>query len=219
MKAIAYIRVSTDKQELGPEVQRMAILTKAKELNLEVTFFEDIGISGKLNVERREGLTQALSMLCKNDVLIVAKLDRLSRDLLNQLIIERMIDKAGAKLISCANEGTQDEGPTAKMIRGILGVMAEYEREVIKARTTQALALKRSRSEKTGGYVPYGFQKEGKLILKDDVEQGVISYIKDQVSKGRAMYNLAKELNADNVPTKRIGGRWSATQIKRILEY
>lgn len=216
MKAIGYIRVSTDRQELGPEAQRMAIEEKARALGLTVEIFEDIGVSGKTEHEDRIGLTLALDALPRGSVFIVYKLDRLSRDLLQQLLIDKMITGKGGRLLSCSNEGTEEEGPMGKLLRQILGAIAEFEREMIRVRTRMALKVKRDKGEKLGGKVQYGYRKEGKMLVPVMEEQEVISRVRKAVEEQIRPTMIARMLNESGVPTKN-GCKWRATQIKRMI--
>lgn len=215
MKAIGYIRVSTDRQELGPEAQRMAIEAKGKELGVEVELFEDIGVSGSVEHDSRQGLSQALARLCRGDVLIVAKLDRLSRDLLNQLVIERIVEKEGARIISCAKEGTDNDGHMGKLIRQILGAVAEYERAIIRERTRATVKVKKARGEILG-HPPFGYRKEGKVLVQDDHEQTIIEMIRQHKASGYSVRRIAEVLNENAIKTKQ-GKMWRATQVQRIL--
>ncbi len=151
MRLIGYIRVSTDQQDLGPEVQRQGIERAA--VGRELIIFED-RIGGGLDVEKREGLADALAELRRGDEFIVYKLDRLARDLMLQLIIEKRIKDKGCKLISCQDEGTEGEdSPQKELIRQILAVFAQFERSLIKQRTREALRIKKQQGIKLGAPV------------------------------------------------------------------
>lgn len=148
MRLIGYIRVSTDQQDLGPEVQRQGIERSANGKDLII--FED-RIGGGSDVEKREGLAAALAELRRGDEFIVYKLDRLARDLMLQLIIEKRIKDKGCKLVSCQDEGTEGEdSPQKELIRQILAVFAQFERSLIKQRTREALRIKKQQGIKLG---------------------------------------------------------------------
>lgn len=151
MRLIGYIRVSTDQQDLGPEVQRQGIERAAA--GRELIIFED-RIGGGLDVEKREGLADALAELRRGDEFIVYKLDRLARDLMLQLIIEKRIKDKGCRLVSCQDEGTEGEdSPQKELIRQILAVFAQFERSLIKQRTREALRIKKQQGVKLGAPV------------------------------------------------------------------
>ena len=224
MKAIGYIRVSTQHQELSPEAQKELINAKGLELGAsEVIIFED-RISGGKEIDKRGGLVHALSQLGEGDYFVITKLDRLARDLRNQLAIEYQVTKAGATLVSCAGEGTDSEGPHAKFTRQILGAVAELERELAKERAASVRAWKRSQGHVIGR-VPFGFRaeqtnigkKSTKRLIEDTKEQGVIKDIMQMREAGMSQRKIVVVLNEKGITTKR-GKKWSLRQVQRILD-
>jgi DNA invertase Pin-like site-specific DNA recombinase len=121
-KAIGYIRVSTDEQMLGLGCQRDAIEAWCARHDAElVAVHEDIGVSGATPLEKRPGLTDALDGLVVDGagVLLVAKRDRLARDLIIGAVVERMAERAGARVLS-ADEVGNGEGPEHQLMRNLL---------------------------------------------------------------------------------------------------
>jgi site-specific DNA recombinase len=214
MRTIGYIRVSTDKQVIGPEVQREAITSK---FGPDVIWFEDIGVSGSKTLANRPALGRAIVELKPGDSLAVYRLDRVARDLMTQLVVEDQVKKAGAKLISCAGEGTEHEGPEAKLFRSILGAMAEFERELIRARVCATMALKKSRGEKLGGVSPFGFNSQDGKLVSNLEEQGVIDQIMKYRSEGIAIRPIVKRLNESGIKTK-TGKNWNIRQIQMLIK-
>jgi DNA invertase Pin-like site-specific DNA recombinase len=158
-RAIAYLRVSTDQQAdsgLGLDAQRRAIEQAAQRHGLAMTaVYQDAGISGK-DIESRPGLLEAVNALKRGDVLLIAKRDRLGRDVVAVALIERLITRKGAKVLSAAGEGTDSDDPTALLMRRIVDAFGEYERLLIGARTKSALRAKRARGLRAGN-VPFGY--------------------------------------------------------------
>src|SRR5262245_3225867 len=115
-RAVAYVRVSTPDQAesgLGLEAQDAAIQAAAARLGVTVgRTFEDAGVSGGLPLEQRPGLLATLDAVRAGDVLLVARRDRLGRDVLNVAMIERLVERRGARVCSAAGEGTDDDSPT-----------------------------------------------------------------------------------------------------------
>jgi DNA invertase Pin-like site-specific DNA recombinase len=142
-----YRRVSTQEQAgsgLGLDAQQTAIQAVARRMGLPLAeTFTDAGVSGGLPLEQRPGLLAALDALKKGDVLLVAKRDRLGRDVLNVAMFERLAERKGARIVSAAGEGTDQNDPTSRLMRQIVDSFAEYERAIIRARTRAALAVKR----------------------------------------------------------------------------
>jgi DNA invertase Pin-like site-specific DNA recombinase len=143
-RGIAYLRVSTESQAdsgLGLEAQQTAIESAAARLGLTLAqTFTDAGVSGGLALEQRPALLAALDAIRAGDLLLVAKRDRLGRDVLNVAMIERLVERRGARVYSAAGEGTDDDTPTGKLMRQIIDAFAEYERALIRARTRAAMA-------------------------------------------------------------------------------
>lgn len=161
-RAFAYLRVSTDKQGesgLGIEAQHASVTTAAARLGVPlVSVFTDAGTSGSLSIDDRPVLLDAVSALRRGDVLIVAKRDRLARDVIAAAMIERLIVKRGARIVSAAGEGTDCDDPSAVLMRRLIDSFGEYERLIIAARTCAALSAKRRRGERTSRFAPFGYQ-------------------------------------------------------------
>src|SRR5437764_1306819 len=93
-----------------------------------------------------------------SDLLLVAKRDRLGRDVIEVAMIERLITKRGARIVSAAGEGTENDDPSGILMRRLIDSFAEYERLIIRARTRAALAAKRRRGERISRFAPFGYQ-------------------------------------------------------------
>jgi DNA invertase Pin-like site-specific DNA recombinase len=153
------VRVSTADQNLGPDAQRRAIEVWARTNGIQVVAWHaDQGISGSSDLDDRPGLVAALAelRLLGAGVLVVAKRDRLARDVYVAAICERAVDLGGARVV-CADGVGNGETPADAFMRTILDAAAAYERALIRGRTVAALAVKRGRGERVGS-VPYGFQ-------------------------------------------------------------
>jgi site-specific DNA recombinase len=128
------------------------------------------------------------------------------------------LDKAGAGLVSIS-EKIDTTTAAGKMMFRVLAAMAEFERDQFSERTKLALNHKKSKGEKTGGDVPFGWDADhsGKLI-ENDTEQHVIKLIFDEWGRGNSLGSIAKRLNNDGYKTKR-GSKFYAQTIKNILNY
>ena len=217
MATIGYLRVSTDEQAqsgLGLDAQLEAIRRTFGEPD---AVFRDEGISGaKAN---RPGLMDALNALGAGDVLAVAKRDRLARDTFYSLWIEKEAKRRGASIVSAAGEGNGD-APTDVLMRTIVNAFAEYERNLIGARTAAALEQKRKRGEFTGGDVPYGFDlgTDGVRLTQDEAEAEAVELMLELKDRGYSLRQICDELRERGVETKRGGGRWHPTVVSRILK-
>lgn len=222
-KAIGYLRVSTEDQVnsgLGLEAQRGSILKVAKQMSVNVAdFYLDEAVGGAASVDKRLGLMNAIEALRTGDVLIVAKRDRLARDTMLSCWLEKEVQKRGARIISAAGEGTESDEPTAILMRRIVDAFAEYERQVIRARTKAALQAKRKRGEKTGGTLEYGFNlaADGKTLLKNNREQKNIALIVKLRKSGKTLQAISDELHKRSIKSK-TNKRWQCQSISNIYK-
>ena len=211
-KAIGYRRVSTAEQAgsgLGLDAQETAIATAAGRLHLPLAqIFTDSGISGGLPLEQRPGLLAALDALRKGDTLIVAKRDRLGRDVLNVAMFERLAERKGARIVSAAGEGTDTNDPTSRLMRQIVDCFAEYERAIIRTRTSAALQVKKARGERVGG-IPFGYQlaPDGRTLRPHPNEQRALALLRELRAAGYTCVAVAAELNRQGFRS-RTGRLW-----------
>ena len=219
MKTIGYIRVSTDEQHLGPEAQRAELERWCKDNGAELAaVFIGRGISGGAPLDKRTELLAAVAALKEHgaEVLLVAKRDRLARDVMVSAMVERLAAKAGAAVVAASGTGNGDS-PEALLMRRMVDAFAEYERALIKARTKSALAVKRGRGERTG-QIPYGFQlaADGIHLEEHPAEQQVLETIRAMRAEGATLAGVAEQLNLDNVPAR--GKRWHTTTVARLMK-
>jgi len=221
-RAVGYTRVSTGEQAdsgLGLEAQRSAIRTAAMRLGLDlVAVHEDAGVSGSTTAEERIGLMSAIGLLKRGDVLIVAKRDRLGRDVVNVALVERLAERKGARIVSAAGEGTDNADPTSLLMRRIVDAFAEYERLLIGARTKAALRAKRARGERAGT-VPFGFTADAAgRLAKDATEQAALALMRERRAAGDSLRDVAAALDAAGHRT-RGGGRWFSETVRSALAH
>ncbi|MBK6940935.1 MAG: recombinase family protein [Planctomycetes bacterium] len=219
-RAVAYIRVSTDEQNLGPAAQLAALEAWAKARGITLVAVEhDLGTSGAAELEKRPGLLAALAALEQHGagLLVVAKRDRLARDVVLAAMIERLADRVGATVVSAAGEGEGDS-PADGLMRRMIDAFAEYERAIIRARTRSALAVKKTRGERTGS-VPFGFAlaADGVHLIENEAERSIIREIRAMRADGLTLLGIAAALEARGVQT-RTGTRWHPQSIARICE-
>lgn len=199
-KAVAYIRVSTEEQHLGPEAQLSAIELWASRQGVTlVAVHRDIGVSGATPLADCTGLMAALEDLKVHGagLLVVAKRDRLARDVMKSAMAEARAESLGARIVSAAGEGDGTD-PAAKLMRTIIDAFAEYERLIISARTKAALAVKKTKAERVGG-VPYGFSDVDGQLIANDVERAVIAQARELSSKGVSFRGICAAFKAEGV--------------------
>lgn len=220
MKAIGYVRVSTEGQAVdgvSMAAQESKIRAWAELNNADsVTIYTDAGLSGK-RADNRPALQAALSNIGKGDALIVYSLSRLARSTKDTIAMSEMLTKRDADLVSLS-EKIDTTTAAGKMVFRMLAVLSEFERDQISERTCLALAHKRAQGEKTGGDVPYGFRLEDGRLVEDAQEQKALSLIRQLRSAGATLREIAARLEADGFTTKRGGMRWHPQSVKQIIE-
>jgi DNA invertase Pin-like site-specific DNA recombinase len=221
LKAIAYLRVSTVEQKAGYglEVQEEAVRTHAKSEGLKlVDVVRDEAISGKKGPDLRPGLAQTILRLEDGaaDVLLVPKLDRLARDQFLQEMVIRQLRESGKDVVSVAEpDAGSDDGPR-KLVRQILGAVAEYEAWLIAARLKAGRDLKRSRGEYAQGRPRYGFRAERGDLLPVEEEQAVIRLARKLSKQGMSLRQIAQSLDHEG-HHPRTGGAWHPPMVARLL--
>jgi DNA invertase Pin-like site-specific DNA recombinase len=218
--AIASIRVSTDDQKLGPEAQRSAIEAWAAREGVQVAAWHvDAGVSGASPIEERPGLLAALSALREHDagVLVVAKRDRVARDIVIGATVERAANTAGAKLVSADGAGNA-EGIEGMMVRGMTDLFAAVEREMIRSRTKAALAAKKAKGERVSRHMPYGYRlsADGVRLERDEDEQAVIAIVRTLRAEGLSQRAIAAALSQRGL-LSRVGKPYAQSQVACML--
>lgn len=213
---VSYVRVSTARQGrsgLGLDAQREAILSHTAGGRIVAEFVEVE--SGKGGIERPQ-LTAALAA-CKlrNAVLVIAKLDRLSR---NVAFIATMMD-FGVDFVAC------DFPQANRLTLHILAAVAEHEREAISARTIAALAAAKRRGAILGNpHLRAGTAKTARLAraahvaMATERAQGYAAEIDHARASGAAtLQAIADHMSAAEIPTPRGETKWNAEQVRRVL--
>lgn len=211
---VAYARVSTAKQGrsgLGLEAQQAAINDFLREGDrLLMPTYVEIE-SGKGN--DRPELTKALNR-CKltGATLLVAKLDRLSRN----LAFIATLQDAGTKFVAA------DMPEANELTIHVMAAMAQHERKAISKRTKDALAAAKARGQKLGGWRggPTVDYRLGTAAKQDNARRFNLR-VREAISELQAqgvssLSELARRLNEQGVRTSR-GGLWRPTQVARVI--
>lgn len=206
-RAIGYIRASTSEQAdsgLGLEAQRAAILAECERRGwrlLEV--YEDAGASGK-SLSGRPALTEALRAVEEGTAgaLVVAKLDRLSRSLLDFASLMVRAQTKGWNLVAL-DLGIDLSTPAGEFMANVMASAAQWERRIIGQRTRDALAVRKAQGVRLG---------RPPVLPKD-----VVQRISRMRTTGQSLRGIADALNAENVPTAHGGARWHASTVRAVL--
>lgn len=216
--AVAYVRVSTDEQQNGPEAQRAAVEAWALQRGVTIAAWcEDLGISGATPLEERPGLLAALRELQAHEAgwLVAAKRDRLARDVIVAATLQRFVEKQGAQVVT-ADGVAMGSGPEAELMRTMIDAFAQYERGLIRLRTKAALAVKKARGERISGHPPFGFKFVDGRVEINKREQKVIRRIFELSNDGLSVRKIAAQLNEEDAPHR--GQGWAPTAVWNILD-
>lgn len=221
-KAIGLIRVSTDDQALGLDAQRAAIMAWASASGHVIAeWFVEDGVGGATPIDKREGLLDAIAALQvhKAKTLVVARRDRLARDTLNSLLIERMVKDAGAVILAASGEGNGDS-PEDALMRTILAGIATWERARIAMRTRAALAVLKSQGKRTGK-VRLGFValEDGTLVRCQHAHDAA-ALVKRLRQRDLSWTQVVAEVNTAGFRTQpkkpgAVGGAFTVTSARR----
>jgi|SRR5271165_2984658 len=136
---IGYARISKTKDDRDEQDQNLTQINSLKSQGAEIVF-QEVARGSKYN---RPELHKMLSNLNKDDVVIVWKLDRLSRSLKDTLNILELIEKRGAKFRSIT-ENIDTTTSSGILLMQILGSIAQFERSIIGERTKEGLKTARA---------------------------------------------------------------------------
>lgn len=178
-------------------------------------FYDDGGFSGG-NMDR-PALKRLLAEVAAGriDVVVVYKVDRLTRSLADFAKIVEVLDRAGASFVSV----TQAFNTTTSMGRLTLNVLlsfAQFEREVTGERIRDKIAMSKAKGIWMGGMVPLGYQLADRRLSIDPIEAELIRHIFDRYLELRSVHRLRDELELQGVRSKRWttrGGRELGGQI------
>jgi DNA invertase Pin-like site-specific DNA recombinase len=203
---LAYGRVSTEEQESGLQVQRVALDAWAVQHARAIEYAEDEGYTG--GNDRRPQLQAVRAQLARKDGpagLVVAKLDRLSRSIADFSRILADAQEQGWTLV-CLDPPLDLGDKYGRAFAHTLAVFAQLERELISDRVKEALAYKAIHGTATGN--PIG--------RPPAVPIDVRARIRNDRKAGKSLRNIAEALTKDGVPTAH-GGRWHASTVSYVL--
>jgi DNA invertase Pin-like site-specific DNA recombinase len=221
--AVAYMRCSGLGQNDGDtwERQQASVRKYATAHGLTVAdgdWFRDVGVSGTKDMGDRPGLAALLDRVESNGVrvVLVENATRLARDLMVSEVILSQLRDAGCRVISC-DSGTDlidesDDDPTRRLIRQVLGAVAEFDRRVTVLKLRAARERIRRRAGRCEGRKPYG-SRPGEAAVVARIRE---LHRKPHGRPRRSLQEIADALNADNVPT-RTGKPWSKGTIHGII--
>jgi site-specific DNA recombinase len=178
----------------------------------------DQGVCSVTPIDGRPGLVAALAALREHraGVFVVAKRDRIARDVVLTAGVERAAAQSGASVVSAAGEGNGD-APADAFMRTVIDGAAAYERALICARTKAALAAKAAKGERAGE-IPYGYRLggDGTHLEASGAEQAVLAAVRGVRCAGLSHRAIVAELATRGL-VSRAGRPFGQTQVARML--
>lgn len=203
---VGYRRVSTDEQGedgAGMEAQSAAIDAEITRRGWTLSRMCQDVASGKSRA-RRPGLAEALAEIHdgRAGTLMVAKLDRLSRSLIDFAQIMADAQRQGWNIVAL-DLGVDLSTPAGEFLASVMASAAQWERRIIGQRTADAL-----RARKAAGVV---------LGRPRTVTDHVADYIRTRRAEGDSYDRIARTLNAEDIPTGQGGAAWHASTVRAVF--
>jgi DNA invertase Pin-like site-specific DNA recombinase len=206
---IGYIRVSTTDQVesgLGLDAQRATLIEECDRRGYTLLdVCADKGVSAK-SIEARRGLIAALTRVEAGEahILMVSKLDRLSRSLHDFTGLLHRAEQGGWALVAC-DLGVDTNTPAGEAMAHMLATFAQFERRLIGQRTSEALQAK---------------LRAGAVLGRPDrASPEIVARIVELREAGESLRKIAARLNADQVPTSQGGDFWYASTVASVLSW
>jgi DNA invertase Pin-like site-specific DNA recombinase len=207
MKAIIYLRVSTEEQGesgLGLSSGETSAREYCERQGIEVLEIVREVKSGK-NTTKRPLLNASIDR-CKAgeaQLLISPNVSRLARSVIDLCKMQETAKASGFRILLLDNPELDLNTPNGKMVFQFLGVMAEWEREIISDRTKKALSAKKARGEKVGRT----------STLAPETVATIRSLRKDNAS----LPSIATTLNENGIATGQGGAKWYPSSVRKVL--
>lgn len=207
--AVGYVRVSTDGQvgedKFGVDSQKQSILLYANENGYNIVqWYVDEGVSGI--TENRPELNK---ILYGDDVtnppyeaVIIAKSDRISRDIKLYFYYLYTLEKKNVKLLSVSEKFDEDNGLSG-IYRSIMLFVAEQERRNIALRTSSGRRIKARSGGYSGGRCPYGYLVKDGQLIQNEKEVPIVLYVFKGLDEGRTLWDIADGLTASGYMTRK----------------
>jgi site-specific DNA recombinase len=227
-RALVYTRVSSEEQaqegtSLDVQRERAMAYCTAQGWDL-VEVYTDAGVSGALPEANRPALQALMAAVDagKADVVVVAKVDRLARSMRHLGPVLGRLDDAEVALVSIA-EAFDSASPAGRLMRNMLGSMAEWERDVIRERTTSGRLARLRDGGWAGGDAPLGFKIEydadgrrPRLALHKAETKMIRRAVSLLLDEGKTTGEVADILNAEGYAPRK-APRWHAALLRNHL--
>lgn len=205
MTTYGYTRVSTEEQArtgYGLDAQRKVIAQEASRRGWTPTYVADDGVSASIPPSERPALGPLLAAIRPGDTLCCAKLDRLARSTLD---FANLMARAKAErwTLVLLDLGVDMSTPMGKFVADIMAAVAELERQMISARTRDALAAAKARGVRLG---------RTRRTLDSVMARALAAR-----EQGDSYAAIARTFNAEQVPTAHGGKCWYPATVRGLV--
>jgi len=219
-RALGYTRISKDEEgSVSLDYQRAEIKKLCQSQGFKLVAIEsDEGIGGK-SIKARPAVQRVLQAVDEKtvDVVVVYKSDRMSRDGIESLQIEKLFLRRGVQYLSVTEGCLTSESVDDEFMRYIRAGLNQRERQLIALRTRQALQRKREKGERIGGAPRFGYQVVNGVLIENPSEQATVRRMLALRAKGFSEREIVKALAAENIRTRK-GTPFVRNQVARILK-
>lgn len=212
---VFYLRVSKDVQTVETQEEECKkAIRNIEGKAFEYDLYDEEDCTSRIKMHKRPQLMEMLESLVPGQTVVVFKLDRLSRDVIEMVTIYRMIKDKGCKIFSLNDSNCDDE-----FMIGLMGVLAQKERSDISLRIKAKFRCKRSSGERISRYPPYGyaFCDNGVHFVEVFLEQTILDQMRKLFDEGMSYRGIARTLT-DQGHRNRAGNAFHAMTVSRILQ-
>ena len=222
-RVIGYIRVSSqgqvvDGESLERQEEKIRAYCSLKGIT-DVEIIADRGVSGFKS--SRPGFQRLISLCSSKEarLIIVNDLSRLSRSVRDTLaFVEDVVNKHGVEFVSLQND-IDTTSPMGKAFLAISAVFNQLARDEVSMKVKNMWAHKRSKSEKTGGCIPFGYSLvDSKRLVPLPGEQATVKHIHDLRASGHSLREIVANLHDKGIKTKTGLEKWNPKIVKQILD-
>jgi DNA invertase Pin-like site-specific DNA recombinase len=206
LQVIGYTRLSRAGNGHGLDAQRQAIVEHCERMGWQlVAVLSDEAASGR-SMRKRPGLLRCIESCIEGsaDAIVSSKVDRLARSSLDFHRIIEQAQKHGFDVV-CVEQGFSLQTPEGRLLASILASFAQFERELIGARTRAGLEIARAKGKKIGNP---NFAR---------ASDAAVQRIKELRAQGLNFSSIANQLAAEGIETAQHGARWYGNTVARIV--
>src|SRR5262245_44803206 len=218
-RCVLYARTSLeegDKYGLKSQLTELRDLAKKRGYDVVGTFADDGCTGANLNRPQLEALRQ-LVRVNGTDVVLAHALDRLSRELVDQLVLDHEFRRAGTRIEYVTH--TPDNTPIGQFREQIVAAVAQLERANIRDRTSRGRREQARQGKRPGGRAPYGYHHDASStcgLAIDDVEAPFVKRAYEWMADGASLRDITHRLTAQGCRMKS-GTVWDRSSVRHLL--